>query len=124
MPHAVTILLVEDEALIAMLLERQLRNLGCAQIRKEATGEAALASLETAGADLVLMDIHLAAELDGIQTARLMRQRHPALRIAFMTAYGTVALREAALSVQPVAFLEKPLARNDLGDLLALAAKD
>ena len=119
-----TILLVEDEALISMLLERQLLNLGCSLVEKVSSGEAALASAAIRRPDLVFMDIHLATDMDGVTAARLLCQAHPGIRVAFMTAYGTPLLRAEAQTVNPLIFLEKPLSLSDLELVLGLYARD
>ena len=137
-----TILLVEDEALISMLLERQLLNLGCSLVEKVSSGEAALASAAIRRPDLVFMDIKIATDIDGCKgapqridapnrkrvgsmtAARLLCQAHPGIRVAFMTAYGTPLLRAEAQTVNPLIFLEKPLSLSDLELVLGLYARD
>jgi CheY-like chemotaxis protein len=108
------ILIVEDEALIALLLERQLKSLGCPGVSKTARGEDAVASVDREAYDLILMDIHLAGAMDGIEATRLILSRAEAPLIAFMTAFGDRAIREAAMSLDPLAFMEKPLTLDNL----------
>ncbi|MEI6876492.1 MAG: response regulator [Spirochaetota bacterium] len=112
------VLIVEDEALIALLLERQLRSLGCDDIAKTPSGEGAVEKTGAAPFDLVLMDIHLSGKLNGIEATRMIMARatHPV--IAFMTAFGDPASRKAALELDPLAFLEKPLGVENLKVLL------
>ena len=112
------VLIVEDEALIALLLERQLRSLGCVDVAKTPSGEGAVEMTGATSWDLVLMDIHLAGKLNGIEAARIIMARatHPA--IAFMTAFGDPASRRAALELDPLAFMEKPLGVENLKALL------
>ncbi len=112
------VLIVEDEALIAMLIERQLKNLGCTSVLKTASAEDALAKTEREDFDLVFMDIHLSGPMDGIEATRIIgsRQEHP--RVAFMTAFGDQACRDESMQLGPLAFLEKPLSRDDIEGLL------
>ena len=112
------VLIVEDEALIAMLIEMQLKNLGCARVLKTASAEDALVKTEREDFDLVLMDIHLSGPMDGIEATRIIgtRQKHP--YVAFMTAFGDQACRDQSMELAPLAFLEKPLSRDDIEGLL------
>ncbi len=112
------ILIVEDEALISLLLERQLRKLGCTEIRKTPSGEGAVELTLTQSFDLILMDIHLAKEMDGIEAAGIIMSRSAPPQVAFMTAFGDPSTRKAALDLEPLAFMEKPLVVENLRALL------
>jgi CheY-like chemotaxis protein len=118
MKTAPRVLIVEDEALIAILIERQLKDLGCASVLKTASAEDALVKAGRGGIDLVLMDIHLSGPMDGIEAARIIGswQEHP--RIAIMTAFGDQASRDQSMSLMPLAFMEKPLSPEDIAALL------
>jgi len=82
-----------------------------------ASGEAALAALASMRPDLVLMDIHLEGELDGIETARLM-QEHGGPPVAYATAYTDPDTRARAQSTRPLAFLPKPVGPAELKALV------
>jgi two-component system, response regulator PdtaR len=111
-----TILVVEDERIISLAVEMHIKNLGHRVGASVATGEAALAVLDSVRPDLVLMDIHLEGELDGIETARRIIE-HGGPPVAYATAYTDPETRARALATKPLAFLSKPLA---LADILAL----
>jgi CheY-like chemotaxis protein len=112
-----TILVVEDERIIALALEMLIRKLGHRVGASVVSGEAALAALETVRPDLVLMDIHLEGGLDGIETARMIRELGgPPL--AYATAYTDPETRARALSTAPLAFLSKPVSPEDIRSLL------
>jgi CheY-like chemotaxis protein len=70
------ILICEDEALLAKDLERSLKNLGYEIIGRVSSGEEAVRLVEESHPDLILMDIKLAGEIDGIETAGRIRSRH------------------------------------------------
>ena len=112
-----TILVVEDERIIALALEMLIRKLGHRVGASVVSGEAALAALETVRPDLVLMDIHLEGGLDGIETARLMQERGGP-PVAFATAYTDVETRTRALAIMPLAFLPKPVGPPELKALV------
>lgn len=113
MNHAANILLVEDERIIALEMKLHLQRLGFRVAASLAAGEQVL---EQAGAlcpDLVLMDIMLAGELDGIETARRLRLFCPA-PVIFCTAYTDSETMLRARDVLPVAILTKPVAMEAL----------
>lgn len=107
------LLLVEDEALIVMSLQMELADAGYEVCRAVATGEEAIRSVRTDYPDIVLMDIGLAGDLDGIETARRIRESHD-VSIIFMTGYLEEALMERAREVQPLGYLVKPVNMADL----------
>lgn len=112
-----TILLVEDERIIALSLEVLIRKLGHRVGATVVSGEAALAALESVRPDLVLMDIHLEGALDGIETARRMRELGgPPL--AYATAYTDPETRARAQSTDPLGFLSKPVSPEDIRSLI------
>lgn len=112
------VLVVEDERIISMALTAMLRGLGHRVAGCVASGEAALEALERLKPDLVLLDIHLEGDLDGIATAQaiLERQGPP---VAFTSAYTDAATRQRALALAPLAFLPKPIAPHDIMKLVA-----
>lgn len=121
-PSGLLVLVVEDERIISLALASMLRTLGHRVAGCVASGEEALASLELLKPDLVLLDIHLEGDLDGIATAQAIRERQGP-PVAFTSAYTDAATRERALAVGPLAFLPKPLGAGDIGKLVAGLAK-
>ncbi len=63
------ILIVEDEAIIAMEIENQLQSLGYEVTSIVDTGEKAIEKAESDKPDLILMDIRIKGEMDGIEAA-------------------------------------------------------
>lgn len=102
-----SIFIVEDESLIAMELKDRLLGLGYAVAGTVAQGEKALATLQTKGVDLVLMDINLSGDLDGIETARRLHEWSDT-PVVFVTAYSDSILLERAGKVEPFGYLVKP----------------
>lgn len=101
------ILQVEDEAISALQMELALKRLGHEVLPHVATGEAAIARAERDNPDLVLMDIRLAGEMDGIQAAAAIRSVS-AVPIVFITGYDDAEIRDRASGVGPLAYLIKP----------------
>lgn len=113
------ILLVEDEAIIAMLYHVQLRHLGHEVWRHVTTGEEAVDLAERERPDLVLVDIHLAGKMDGIEAAQKISAMAGApVPIIFISGYSSQEVRGRAARLQPVAFLEKPVSLEMLKGVL------
>jgi two-component system cell cycle sensor histidine kinase/response regulator CckA len=112
------VLIIEDEIIIATLLEHQLHSFNCKVVKGIIFGEDAAKAYELHKPDLVLMDIKLAGEMNGIAAARSILANHSA-RIAFMTAYGTDKIKHEIDTIPHVAYLEKPLTNSDLAKLIS-----
>lgn len=108
MNHAAKILLVEDERIIALEMKLHLQRLGFCVAASLAAGEQVLEQAPALGPDLVLMDIMLAGDLDGIETARRLRPACAA-PVIFCTAYTDAQTMLRARDVRPVAILTKPV---------------
>lgn len=113
MPEPVRILLVEDEALTALLLKRELEEAGCQVHKPIATGEAAVEAARIRPVDVVVMDIRLAGRMDGIAAAEMISSCCAA-PIIFTTGYNDDEIRERALALGPAAYLVKPVTIGDL----------
>ena len=118
----VRILIVEDEAIPAMLLEEMVEDLGFIVCGKAVSGPGAVMAAEDYRPDLILMDIRLAQGTDGIEAAVEIRQRMgiPSLFMSAFSDKGTMARAEAA---QPVGFVGKPYDETRLRIALDAALK-
>ncbi|MHC1744202.1 MAG: response regulator [Syntrophobacteraceae bacterium] len=117
---AYSILVVEDEAVVAMDIEERLSALGYEHAGHADSGERALALAEHGRPDLVLMDIHLDGKLDGIEVAETMRRRFR-VPVVFLTAYTDDATLERAKAVDPFGFVLKPFDDRDLKSAIEMA---
>lgn len=115
------VLVVEDERIISLAMSAMLRALGHRVLACVASGEEALAAASSLAPDLVLMDIRLEGEMDGIDAARAIRKGRD-VPVAFTTAYTDPATRDRALATGPLAFLPKPVTPRDLVNLFAALA--
>ena len=108
------ILIVEDEGLIALHLMEILTNAGYRVLEPVASGEEALRHLEERPPpDLILMDITLDGNLDGIETTRQIRKRH-AIPVLFLTAHSNSQIISRAEEVSPCGYIIKPVMEKDL----------
>jgi CheY-like chemotaxis protein len=105
----VSILIVEDEVLIAMRMYANLERIGYNVLEPASTGEEALASVAEHQPSVILMDIRLPGRIDGIQTAHAIRERYGGIPIIFMTGYSDVETVMRAQQVSPEPVLEKPI---------------
>lgn len=112
--------IVEDEALIAMHLSDRLTALGYEVCGRAARGEKALEELRTIRADIVLMDIQLAGELDGIQTAIRLRPDLD-IPVVFLSAFSDDKLVEEAVAAGAFGYLVKPFDERELHATLRAA---
>ena len=100
-------MIVEDEAVVALHLRQELTKLGHTVAGMAATGEQALKLIEEVFPDIVLMDIHIQGEMDGIETAkRIPRYLH--IPVVFLTAYSEDTTLKRAADTYPYGYLIKP----------------
>ncbi len=107
------ILVVEDEAFIAMGLRMELTHQGYYQCDIVASGEEAVQLIEKEEFQLALMDIQLSGKMDGIEAARKISLRHR-IPIVFMTGFPNQDLKERAKTINPIAWFDKPIAIEEL----------
>ena len=108
MKQSLKILLVEDEAMIALCLQLQLEMAGYEVCQTVATGEEAITAARQGNADVILMDIRLAGELDGIEAASRIRGFSD-VPIIFTTGYSDSGLMERADYINPLGYFIKPV---------------
>jgi two-component system, response regulator PdtaR len=102
------VLIVEDEAITANCLRLDLEESGIETLAPVARGEDAIRIALAENPSLILMDIRLAGEMDGIQTAEEIRERQD-IPIVFMTGFVTASVREQTSKAGPAGFIEKPV---------------
>lgn len=113
MQHNNSVLIVEDEAVMAMYLQIALKRAGINVSATVSTGEEAIEVSSEKRPDVVLMDIRLAGELDGISAAKEIQKEHNS-QIIFMTGYSNEETMHLAEEVKPLAYLVKPFDMNIL----------
>ncbi|MBW7895517.1 MAG: response regulator [Opitutaceae bacterium] len=114
------ILVVEDESIVVRDICQQLTDLGFAPVADTRTGEEAVELAQTLRPDLVLMDIQLAGEMDGITAARTIRERLH-LPVVFLTAFAGRETLERAREAEPFGYIIKPFAEQDLRTVVEMA---
>jgi signal transduction histidine kinase len=107
------IMLVEDERIVALHLRQQLVKCGYDVVGNVASGEQALRKIEEERPDLVLMDIRIEGDIDGIETAKRIPQSYH-IPVVYLTAYSEEATLERARATKPYGYLLKPFSEREL----------
>lgn len=106
------ILIVEDEAIIAMDLSQRLEVFGYDVTGIAASGDQALRLCYDTRPDLVMMDIVIRGDKDGIETAAMIRGRYD-IPVVYLTAYSDLATLQRARETLPYGYLVKPFRPDD-----------
>ncbi len=118
----IVVLVVEDERLVARDIAMQLQSLGYRSVGPATTGEEAIELAQTLRPQLVLMDVHLAGEMDGITAAQTIRSQFGIPSI-FLSAFDAAEGFERAKLAQPAGFLAKPFMEYELQEIVAAATQ-
>ena len=113
MGQAIKILIVEDEMVIAANISLQLSELGYEVTGILPRGEEALSHIKIDTPDIILLDIRLKGEMDGIETAQEIQKLYT-IPIIYLTANADEAHFNRAKETHPYAFISKPFKKLDL----------
>lgn len=116
------ILIVEDEIIIAMDIQGNLIKLGYEAPTIVSSGQAAIEKTEKLQPDLILMDIKLNGEMDGIDAAKEIRERFN-IPVAFLTAYADEMTLRRAKATDPIGILLKPFREREFRSFIKMALK-
>ena len=114
------ILVVEDERLVALALEQCLKAIGHDVVALVTTGQEAVRKAVELEPDLVLMDIRLKGEVDGIEAAVRIHDNF-GTPIVYLTAYSDDNTLERARAAQPYGYVLKPFEEKSLKSAVAMA---
>ncbi|ABD40217.1 response regulator receiver domain protein (CheY-like) [Methanospirillum hungatei JF-1] len=114
------ILIVEDEMVISMELAQTLKRLGYGIAGQVTRGEDAILKAGMVRPDLVLMDIMLQGEIDGIEAADRIHDLYD-IPVVFLTAHSDEATLQRAIAVQPSGYLIKPFRDRELYSTIELS---
>jgi len=116
------ILIVEDEVIIADDLKNCLSNFGYNVCDIVSSGEEAIIKAAESNLDLILMDIVLNGEIDGITTARHIYDTYH-IPIIYITAYSGNDILSKAIKTNPFGYIIKPFKERELYSTIELALK-
>ncbi len=115
------ILIVEDEKIVALHISRVVRRLGHSVSGVYPTGAPAVSAAQREGCDLLITDIRIDGEPDGIETAATIRKMC-GCAVIFVTAYRDMQTLRRAAEIEHEGYLVKPFREEELETLLQLAA--
>lgn len=116
----VNVLIVEDEVIIAMDISRKIIALGYHVAGRVDNGEAAISFVKKGNVDLILMDINLKGDMDGIAAATIINSVYEIPSI-YLTAHSDPKTLEKVKKTNPYGYLRKPYTEKDLRIALELA---
>jgi PAS domain S-box-containing protein len=114
------ILVVEDGLIMARDIERRLTTMGYQVAGVATTGNDAVTKARECSPDLILMDVHLRGEVDGIQAAAQIRA-HADIPIVYVTAYSDEATLRRARLTEPFGYVLKPFEERELRTIIEIA---
>lgn len=113
MKHNASILIVEDDSIIANVEEWRLENLGYTVCGHAANGIDALALIKEKKPDLVVLDINLDGEMDGIEIAKILDTQWN-IPFIFLTAHGEEDIIQRVKGTLQYGYIKKPFSDDDL----------
>jgi len=114
------ILVVEDEAIVAIDIQNTLKGLGYDVPAIAFSGEEALKKVEEIKPDLILMDIVLKGEIDGIETSQQIRE-HFDIPVVYLTAYADDTMLKRAKITEPFGYILKPFEDSEIHSAIEMA---
>ena len=114
------IMIVEDESIIALDIKNSLSKLGYSITSVAASGDVALMKIKENRPNLVLMDIHLKGDMNGIQASKIIKSNFH-LPVIYLTANADSSTFQAAQATDPHAYLLKPFNEKSLGIAIEVA---
>ncbi|MBF0517199.1 MAG: response regulator [Nitrospirae bacterium] len=116
----VSILIVEDEAIVSMEIQERVKRLGYRVCDTVSTGELAIEKAGEKHPDLVLMDIRLEGQMDGIEAAEVIKKQL-AIPVVYLTANSDDKTLLRAKMTEPFGFILKPFHERDLRTNIEMA---
>ncbi len=110
------VLIVEDESIVALDLQRRLVRLGYDVPRVAASHDQALKAVNDTFPDIVLMDINISGDIDGIDTAAKLD-----VPVIYLTAYSEEKTLQRAKATKPYGYLVKPFSERELHATIQMA---
>jgi two-component system, cell cycle sensor histidine kinase and response regulator CckA len=114
------ILVVEDERIVACDIEESLLALGYDVIGTASSADECLSAVARRRPDLVLMDVRLQGQIDGIETARRLRSGYD-IPVVYLTAYADERSIERACETMPHGYVLKPFRSGELRSAVEVA---
>ncbi len=120
MTNPIRILVVEDEFVTGLEIQARLEDLGYEVLDIIDTGERAIAQAAALMPDMMIMDITLKGEMNGIEAAGIIKERYD-IPVIFLTAHSDEATVQQAVQSEPFGYLIKPLEERALHTTIRMA---
>ncbi|MEL7833016.1 response regulator [Fodinibius sp. Rm-B-1B1-1] len=117
------VLIVEDDMLLSMVEERLITKLGFEVVGKVTKGRDAIEKVEELEPDIVVMDISLKGDMDGIEAMEAIREKSD-VPVIYLSGSGDRYSLERAKKTGFIDFLTKPVTGGDLKEPLYMAVDD
>ncbi len=114
------ILIVEDEFIIAADIEEKLRKAGFTVVGISYSGEDAIEKVKKKKPDLVLMDIQLSGDMDGIEAANEITHKYK-IPVIYLTSHTDSLTFSKAMKAEPDNYLIKPFDENELKSAIEIS---
>lgn len=114
------VLIVEDESIVAEGIETSLQDLGYEVVAKASSAKETIERVREHHPDIVLMDIVLKGEMDGIRAAGQIASQFD-IPVVFLTAYSDKFTLDRAKLTDPAGYITKPFEDRDLSTAIELA---
>lgn len=111
------VLIVEDEVLHAFSLEVALKAAGYEVCELSATGEKAISIVTKSVPDIIIMDINLSGDIDGLVTAKCIRETRE-VPILFLTGYSDQKMAQEIANIKGTALVSKPADPTEIEEKL------
>ncbi len=119
----INILIVEDESIVAMEMESYLKKLGYTVVAICSNAKDTFDIIAEERIHIILMDICIKGDKDGIETATIIKKSHPQIEVIFLTAHLDDYNVDRAIEINPTAYLSKPFNREELRIFLKIALR-
>ncbi|MFW6347304.1 MAG: response regulator [Cyclonatronaceae bacterium] len=107
------LLIVEDEFILQMMIEKMVQRMGHQVVGKAKSGDMAIDLVKEHHPDMILMDIKIIGEYDGIETVLKIRE-HSSAPVLYLTGNTDPETVKRAMATKPMDFIIKPFEYQDL----------
>ncbi len=114
---ALNVLIVEDNFIIQMFLETSIAEMGHTIVGTASNSDDALSIIANNAIDLVLLDVGLSGNRNGIETARIINEKYK-IPIVFITGNSDASTKKSLNEVDPIYIIYKPIDDLKLGTIL------
>lgn len=120
MTKTAQIMIVEDEIIVAKSIQNRLKSFGYSVPTIASSGEEAIQKVEETNPDLLLMDIRLKGNIDGVETVKRINDIHN-IPVVYLTAYADENTLNRARHTEPYGYLLKPFEPQILRTTIEIA---